>query len=174
MKAIVVSAFPGCGKTYAFEHQEELGWCIKDSDSSKYEKEPNWEKTYVSDIKNAIESGEYDFIFVSQHDGIRKELQDQGVPFATVSPPGHDGAVYSRFLLEKAAWFDRFKDRDNSHIKDFDKFMKVLEDNYNSWTSKENQSKYGCKFHITLYRGRYIKDCLGSIKDFWIKNNWFE
>ena len=172
--AIVVSAFPGCGKTYACEHQEELHFRIKDSESSKRSK-PDDFMGYVDEIEAAVNSGEYDFIFVSQHKAVREELTRRGIPFCTVAPPGHDAAPsYSKFLLEKQICLNRLTNRDNSHIKDFDKFIQKITDNYDSWTTKDSQMEFGCKFHLTLYSSRHLSDCLGMIKDFWQKNNYFE
>lgn len=174
MKAIVVSAFPGSGKTYAFEHQKELGFRIKDSDSSKYEKDFNWAKHYADDIEKAIESNEYDFIFVSQHQSIRMELNDRGISFCTVSPPGFDSVPYSKFLSEKTTWMKRFENRDNSHIKNILKFINDLNNNYNSWTTKDAQNAFGCKLHVMLYNSRNLSDSLKGIREFWEKNKWFE
>ena len=36
MKTIILSAFPGTGKTYLFNNQEKLGLSVLDSDSSEF------------------------------------------------------------------------------------------------------------------------------------------
>lgn len=35
---MIVSCFPGCGKTWCFKNQTDLGYTFFDSDSSKFKK----------------------------------------------------------------------------------------------------------------------------------------
>lgn len=60
MKTKIISAFPACGKTYAFEKLNQKGYTILDSDSSKF----SWtEREYTEDelqkIKEEWESKPY-------------------------------------------------------------------------------------------------------------------
>ena len=53
-KTLIISAFPGCGKTHLFLNQAAYGYSIADSDSSKFPKIKDWEKTYVDHIEKYI------------------------------------------------------------------------------------------------------------------------
>ena len=90
---MVISAFPGCGKTYLYENQDKLEFNCQgerkkftfcDSDSSHYKKHDGWEKEYVEDIEKKL--GILDFIFISQHDKVLEELNTRKIPFVIVAP----------------------------------------------------------------------------------------
>lgn len=104
-RTVVVSAFPCCGKTYAFKHYQNK-YKILDSDSSQfswiweteweddYEKgcvpvkvkkrNPDFPKNYVEYIKEKI--GEVDIIFVSSHLQVRQALEEADLRYCTVYP----------------------------------------------------------------------------------------
>ncbi len=102
-RTVVVSAFPCCGKTYAFENYQNK-YSMLDSDSSKfswtYEAEkdengnilrgikrvrnPNFPKNYIEHIKENI--GKVDIIFVSSHLQVREEMEKAGIRYCTVYP----------------------------------------------------------------------------------------
>lgn len=102
MKTRVYSVFPACGKTWLYEHQEDYGITILDSDSSQfswiinvneYENEirgmskvsnPNFPNNYIDHIKDNI--GKYDCIFVSSHASVREALDKEGIDFVIVYP----------------------------------------------------------------------------------------
>ncbi len=65
MKTMIISTFPGCGKTYIYENQDKYDYKVMDSDSSKFEKYNGWEDEYVEHIISNI--GKYDFIFIAQY-----------------------------------------------------------------------------------------------------------
>lgn len=109
MKTVVISAYPCCGKTYAFEHYQDK-YKILDSDSSefswmqvvdeKYEfkhrgeknyherhikvRNPDFPSNYIKHIQENI--GKVDIIFVSSHLAVRQALEDAGISFVTVYP----------------------------------------------------------------------------------------
>lgn len=95
MRTVVVSAFPCCGKTYAFEHFQHK-YSMLDSDSSQFswikdevgnntkERNPDFPNNYIQHIKNNI--GKVDIIFVSSHKQVRDALDDAGIHFCTVYP----------------------------------------------------------------------------------------
>lgn len=55
-----------------------------------------------------------------------------------VAPNNSDRISDEERLLIKQQWFGRFILRDNSHIKDFDKWLSSLKKNYDDWTSVES------------------------------------
>lgn len=97
MKTKVYSIFPACGKTWLYEHQEDYGLKILDSDSSqfswvykfglgKYERvrNPEFPDNYIKHIKENI--GKCDYIFVSSHASVREALDKEGIDFTIVYP----------------------------------------------------------------------------------------
>ena len=60
MNTKIFSVFPACGKTYLYEHQDEYGLKILDSDSSQFSwtltrdgmiRNPDFPKNYIEHIK---------------------------------------------------------------------------------------------------------------------------
>ena len=109
-KTKIISAFPACGKTYAFEKLNENGYRILDSDSSKFSwmdvvdeayemknrgkknykeryikvRNPEFPSNYIQHIKENI--GKADYIFVSSHKEVRDALIENGIYFTLVYP----------------------------------------------------------------------------------------
>lgn len=104
MTTKIFSVFPACGKTYLYEHQDEYGLKILDSDSSEFSwtlqlmrdrkgnpmkgvekvRNPDFPNNYIQHIKENI--GKYDYIFVSSHKEVRDALDAAGIDFTIVYP----------------------------------------------------------------------------------------
>lgn len=98
MNTKIYSVFPACGKTWLYEHQEEYGLKILDSDSSNFnwiitydengkkikERNPDFPNNYIKHIKENI--GKADIIFVSSHASVREVLDKEGIDFTIVYP----------------------------------------------------------------------------------------
>ena len=103
METKIYSVFPACGKTWLYEHQEEYGLKILDSDSSQFSwlyvsfdengnairgvrkiRNPEFPTNYIKHIKENI--GKCDCIFVSSHESVRKALDKEGIDFTIVYP----------------------------------------------------------------------------------------
>ena len=98
MDTRIYSIFPACGKTWLYEHQEDYGLKILDSDSSEFswiryydnngnrvkERNPNFPNNYIKHIKENI--GKCDCIFVSSHASVREALDEEGIDFVIVYP----------------------------------------------------------------------------------------
>jgi hypothetical protein len=99
MDTKIYSVFPACGKTYLYEHQEDYGLKILDSDSSNFSwirlydqlgrpttklRNPDFPSNYIKHIKESI--GKYDCIFVSSHASVREALDREGIDFTIVYP----------------------------------------------------------------------------------------
>lgn len=167
MNTMIISAFPACGKTYLYENQDTLEFkylrkkkkfTFRDSDSSKYEKTEGWEKVYVDDIQNSL--GKVDFIFISQHEKVLQELNSREIPFIIISPNNSEWISDTERKFIKQQWFGRFVLRDNSHIKDFNNWLKLLKDKYDEWTSLEHLMKYGPASFELLKQDEYISDII--------------
>lgn len=98
-KTVVVSAFPCCGKTYAFENYQnkysmldsdssQFSWCYEydptNSDNVIKYRNPEFPKNYIDHIKENI--GKVDIIFVSSHLQVRQAMTEAGIYYCTVYP----------------------------------------------------------------------------------------
>ena len=170
LTTVIVSAFPGCGKTYMVNHCSEYKIKMygiehvcqcKDSDSSKYPDTSDKYQRYVDDIEYDI--GSYDIIFVSQQEELRAELQRRGIPFIAVGPDQSPWLDEREKRLIKQQWFGRFLLRDNSHIKNFDEWIGKLEANWSAWASPDHLAEYGAKEVILLREDQYLSDIWAEI-----------
>lgn len=111
-KTLVISAFPGCGKTYCYKnYQDKLS--ILDSDSSNFswikdgdgnntkERNPEFPTNYIQHIKENI--GKVDIIFVSSHKEVRQSLIKNDIDTILIYP--HKSL--------KDEWIRRFRERGN-------------------------------------------------------------
>lgn len=132
---LVVSAFPGVGKTYYYNNTEDV---VLDSDSSKFDK-AHFPGNYIQHIKENI--GKVDVILVSSHQVVRQALIEAGVDFALVYPS----------LADKEEYIEKYKRRGSS-----DSFIRLVEDNWESWI-EECEDQRGC-FKYQLDNCEYLSD----------------
>lgn len=65
MKTKIISAFPACGKTYAFEKLKQKGYTMLDSDSSKFSlTEREYTEDELQKLKDEWDSTSMDKIFL--------------------------------------------------------------------------------------------------------------
>lgn len=116
MDTKIYSVFPGCGKTWLYQHQEDYYLKILDSDSSQFswvyvddgnngffkERNPEFPANYIQYIKENI--GKYDYIFVSSHASVREALDKERIDFTIVYPE----------MSCKAEWIGRCFIRDKN------------------------------------------------------------
>lgn len=91
-KTMIVSAFPCTGKSTFVNQCTDL--LLFDSDSSSYswinkddgtrERNPEFPNNYINRIKECI--GDYDIIFVSSHETVRKALAEAGINYILIYP----------------------------------------------------------------------------------------
>lgn len=126
-RTVVVSAYPCCGKTYAFEHQDK--YSILDSDSSSYswlpvtkegikQRNPEFPNNYIAHIKENL--GKVDIIFVSSHLQVRQAMKDAGIDFITVYPD----------IDMRDEWVERMKRRGND-----EKFIQFQIENWDNFVN---------------------------------------
>ena len=121
MRTIIISAFPGMGKSYFCQHYNDS----LDLESSKYshlktgDLNLDFPYNYISAIKKNI--GLYRYIFISSHKDVRDALLDNSLFFYVVIPT----------IEEKSKYLDRYSKRHNKSD-----FIKKLEENYSSWIRK--------------------------------------
>jgi hypothetical protein len=135
---MVISAFPGCGKSHLFRNKGDMK--ILDSDSSTFDKS-QFPQNYIEHIKSNI--GDADIILVSSHKEVRDALVDKGINFTLVYPN----------MDIKDEYIQRYIDRGNDG-----KFVDLLKQNWENWIEElEHQS--GCE-KIKLDRGQYLSDVI--------------
>lgn len=111
-RAIIVSGFPGMGKTYFSRRVKDykildsdsryFSW-IYDKDGNKTdERDPAFPHNYINYVKSHI--NDYDIIFVSTHKVVRDLLKEEEVKYYLIYPNG--------VLLY--IWISRFVQRGNS------------------------------------------------------------
>jgi hypothetical protein len=138
VETLVVSAFPGCGKSHLFRNKGEKK--ILDSDSSTFDKS-QFPQNYIEHIKSNI--GEVDIILVSSHKEVRDALVNESINFTL---------VYPRKDI-KDEYIQRYIDRGNDG-----KFVELLKQNWDNWTDElENQE--GCE-KIELESGQYLSNVI--------------
>lgn len=138
IETLVVSAFPGCGKSHLFRNKGEKK--ILDSDSSTFDKS-EFPQNYIEHIKYNI--GEVDIILVSSHKEVRDALVSEGIDFTLVYP--------SKDIKDE--YIQRYIDRGNDG-----KFVELLEQNWDIWTDElENQES--CE-KIKLESGQYLSNVI--------------
>lgn len=95
IKGLIISGFPGIGKTTAERVYRESIDCestpfhyvFEPSCPDGVEKEnPNWVKEYVDFIEKSAKDGKYNFIFISSHLKVREELDMRMIPYIVVAP----------------------------------------------------------------------------------------
>lgn len=156
-KTYVISAFPGCGKTYYYNTNNTLK--TLDSDSSNFswikdsngnnttERNPEFPNNYIKHIKDNI--GKVDIIFVSSHDNVRQSLYANKIPTILVYPNKSC----------KDEWLNRFKNRGND-----DKFIQFMSDNWDKFIDAlDNEANECIISKKKLNSNQYINTVLHSI-----------
>ena len=138
---LIVSAFPGCGKSHLFRNKGEKK--ILDSDSSTFDKS-EFPQNYIEHIKSNI--GKADIILVSSHKVVRDALVNESISFTLVYP--------SRDIKDE--YIQRYVDRGND-----DKFVELLKNNWETWMD-ELEVQSDCN-KVELKNGEYLSDIITKL-----------
>ncbi|MDT0160378.1 hypothetical protein [Bacillus sp. AG4(2022)] len=141
---LVISGFPGVGKSHLYQTNEKLA--VLDSDSSRFSwinlvRNPQFPDNYMRHIKNNL--GFVDNILISSHDVVRKALKENNLNYVLVYPS----------IDLKEEYIERYKSRGSS--KDF---IEHIENNWEKYIleiEKETFPKL-----LRLESGQYLKDAL--------------
>lgn len=154
-KAIVISAFPACGKSYLFENIKDK--VVLDSDSSEYSwvvnedgkkvRNPEFPSNYIKHIKNNLKKA--DIIFVSSHLVVRQAMADAGISYVTVYPESS----------MKAEWIGRCFLRGND-----EDFLHFIADSWDKFMDCIYDEPHGKKLY-RLTSNEYLADILNEIID---------
>lgn len=131
--SLVISAFPGCGKTTAYNHYKDNGDLkVWDSDSSEFPKE-DFPNNYIEHIKKGIKEG-VDIIFVSSHREVREALWRAGIKYALIYPN----------IELKNEYLKRYKERGNTP-----EFISLLDKNWHNWIMDFSYCPSNPKFELS-------------------------
>lgn len=142
---IIISAFPGCGKTYFYENMKESGLKVIDSDSSTFDKS-EFPENYIKHIKDNI--GKQDIIMVSSHETVRDAMFDNEIDFVLAFP----------HINLKNEYIERYTKRGSP-----EGFIKLINDNWYNWIRPLSLQK-GC-FHYSLESGEYLSNILDDYEE---------
>lgn len=137
-QTLVISAFPGCGKSHFFRNNKDKE--VLDSDSSKFDK-THFPQNYIEHIKSNL--GKVDIIMVSSHKEVRDVLVENKIPFILVYPSPNI----------KDEYIQRYIDRGNTGY-----FVELLDKNWELWLN-ELEEQVGCE-KIKLEEGQYLSDVI--------------
>lgn len=174
MSALVISAYPACGKstmynTFSVFAGVKDGMKILDSDSSlfswEYDKYGNktnirnsdFPNNYIKHIQKNLKTA--DIIFVSSHKDVRKALHSAGIPYISVFPKDT--------INNMKDWRNRFIDRGNTQafidfqMEHWTEFIKDLEEDKTPETKVRLDVESGA-FAITLPLITYLKKSKGN------------
>lgn len=158
-ETLVISAYPCCGKTYAFEHFKDQ-YDMLDSDSSLFswiydengnktdKRNPEFPDNYIKHIKENL--GKVDIIFVSSHLVVREAMRDAGINFHTVYPRPDS-------LHVKIEWLNRMAKRGSD-----ENFIKFQSENWSKFTDSIISEPYG-KSLVFLGENGYIDNAIKII-----------
>lgn len=125
-KTYIISAFPGCGKTHAYHHLNGK-YKVCDSDSSFFPKN-DFPNNYIKSIKEKI--GDYDIIFISSHETVRKMLAEENIEYY----------LYYPTLERKAEFLNLYKNRGNEST-----FLDLMNNHFENFIESVNNDTFGKK-----------------------------
>ena len=122
--ALVLSGFPGVGKSYVYEkYKFNSDRIILDSDSSKFDKS-KFPANYIEHIKENLDK--VSIIMVSSHKEVRDALLDAGIDFIVVYP---DKSLKEDYLK-------RYKERGNAQA-----FIDLIDRMWDTWIDEIEDDK---------------------------------
>lgn len=150
MKTLIISAFPGCGKSHCVKHeQDKFKEMIVDLESSDYswrkdengarERNPEFPKNYIEKIKEGI--GTANIIFVSSHKEVRDALKEAGLKYILVYPNHY----------QKEEYLKRYEKRGNSP-----KFINQIDYNWEEWIDECDNETFPIKIKLPYFSLKYL------------------
>lgn len=153
---IVLSAFPGLGKTTFFNKCKESNISVLDSDSINFSwleggtvRNPDFPNNYIKHIKENI--GNIDVILVSSHKVVRDALNDEGIKYFVVYPN----------ISLKEEYIERYIKR-SSPVK----FVEMMHTNFESFVSELDNEIQIFQTKIKIDEpGIYLSDTIFKIQN---------
>lgn len=79
MNTLILSAFPGCGKTYLYQNQSYYRYSILEIESHSFSKNLNWGEIYADSVEENIRK--YDILLITQQNEMLLELFRRNIIF---------------------------------------------------------------------------------------------
>jgi len=144
-KALVVSGFPGIGKSYIYDkYKFNSDKIILDSDSSKFDKS-KFPQNYINHIIENLDK--VSIIMVNSHKVIRDALKEANIDFVLVYPD----------ISLKEEYIRRYEERGNH-----ENFIKLLNENWDNWIN-EIEKDENLKIVKLIKKDYYLEDILNII-----------
>lgn len=133
---LLISAFPGCGKSTIFMmYNKSKNIQILDSDSAFFSKK-NFPKNYVEHIKEKI--GEVDIIFISSHKEVRDALREENIDFHIFYPS----------IDRKKEFLENYKNRGSGSI-----FIKKMSECFETFINGIESEDFNGKKYVWIKKG---------------------
>lgn len=147
---IIISGFPGIGKTTFVRNHPELD--VLDSDSSAFSTSPDFPQNYINHVKDRL--GKVDVILLSSHKAVRNALVANNIKHFVVFPAEIDDL--DRYAA-KAEYLRRYKDRGNS-----EDFINLVNSNWETWVDDIINT---APSWYALFQGQYLEDVYDYLKE---------
>lgn len=124
--SIVISGFPGIGKSYLYDKLSKSD-SITDSDSSQFDKS-DFPRNYIEHIKDHIKN-KTNYILVSSHDNVREALRKSDIEFILIYPDRSLKDEYIKRYIKRGSsefFVDMMKEN-------WDKFIDSCENDRTKW-----------------------------------------
>jgi hypothetical protein len=147
----IISAFPGCGKSYCVANESDKFNGVLDSDSSEFswvkdengnntnQRNPDFPENYIKHIKENLDKNEV--IFVSSHKEVREALEKEGLNYILVYPN----------IFQKQDYIKRYKKRGNSQS-----FIDKVESNWEEWIGECEEEIFPIKITLPYFSVKYL------------------
>lgn len=143
MRTIIISAFPGMGKSYSVEHLPQYKMVDFDSIVSPWIKtnegripNPSFEQEYIEALNKLKSQGSYQIIYVTSHKLVRQALQHHKIYYYLVYPD----------ISLKDQYIRRYRERGNEQD-----FVELLEQKWEQWINQiqhDQDNKYCYKTKV--------------------------
>ena len=160
MKTTIICGFPGVGKSSCrYDKDGNPQFNVWDMESTAYswifdsfnaegypKRNPTFPKNYIDALEMLLKYGGYEYVFLSCHDVVRKELQARGIKYIIVAPkntPEIKNEYCKRYLKRGS---------------DVDLITKI----YKEWDEMLNSIEDDPSPCIWLDRGEYLADVLSK------------
>lgn len=156
---IIISGFPGVGKSYLTEMFKNTDIIVQDSDSSNFSwiepgvRNPDFPNNYIKHIKELI--GKVDYILISSHENVRKGLAEEGITYAIVYPDPKLKDIY----------MNRYRKRNSSEA-----FINTIDKTFYDFVEQCRYDIYAKRFMIS--DDVYLSDIINDIREFFIEKGF--
>lgn len=154
-KAVIISGFPGTGKSWLFNNLKDKN--ILDSDSSNFSwvskgvRNNDFPNNYITHIKENMFNA--DIICISSHDLVREELKTQNINYTIFYPSKECKEIY----------IQRYINRGNDEA-----FIEMMKNNFDKFIDQIDKDEFPHKIKMTedLYISDYINELLSINEDY--------